>query len=113
MDTLPQQLGDLLLPLAYGLAVFVLLMLIFRWLRRFRALRWVAVPYTLGALTLGVVFGLRLALDRSGAAMDGGTYMVLLALLVICWGFVGLGLAEELLLDRWIVRRGASIPRLV
>jgi small-conductance mechanosensitive channel/CRP-like cAMP-binding protein len=59
------------------------------------------------------VFGLRLALDRSGAAMDSGTYTVLLALLVICWGFVGLGLAEELLLDRWIGRRGASVPRLV
>jgi small-conductance mechanosensitive channel/CRP-like cAMP-binding protein len=116
MDSLLQQLGDplaLLLPLAYGLAVFVLLMLIYRWLRRFRALHWVAIPYTLGALALGVVFGLRLALDRTGAAMDAGTYEVLLAALVICWSFVALGLAEELLIDRWIVRRGASIPRLV
>src|SRR5690349_11390304 len=115
MDTLFQQVGDplALLPLAYGLAVFVLLMLLYRWLRRVRALRWVAVPYTLGALALGVAYGLRLALDRAAAPMDAGTYEVLLATLGICWGLVALGLAEELLIDRWIIRRGAAVPRLV
>jgi small-conductance mechanosensitive channel/CRP-like cAMP-binding protein len=116
MSVLLQLIDDplgLLLPLAYGLAVFALLMLIYRWLRRFRALSWVAIPYTIGALTLGAALGLRMALDRAGAAIEGSTREVLLAVLVICWSFVALGLGEELLLDRWILRRGAGIPRLM
>jgi small-conductance mechanosensitive channel/CRP-like cAMP-binding protein len=116
MNALFQLIDDplgVLLPLAYGLAVFALLMLIYRWLRRFRALRWVALPYTIGALTLGAALGLRLALDRTGLPIEGGTREVLLAVLVICWSFVALGLGEELLIDRWILRSGAGIPRLM
>src|SRR5258706_4505851 len=112
MDVLFQAIDDpleVLLPLAYGLAVFALLMLIYRWLRRFRALSWVAIPYTIGALTLGAALGMRVMLDRAGAAIDGGTREVLLAVLVICWWFVRLGLGAERPVDRWSFARCAAI----
>src|SRR6266516_4281661 len=115
MIMLIEQLGDptvVLLPLAYGLAAFVLLMLIYRWLGRFRALRGVAIPYTIGALTLAVAIGLVTALNLLDMALDDSLRAILLSILVLSWSFVAIGLGEELLLDRWIVRRGATVPRL-
>ncbi|HEX9439746.1 MAG TPA: hypothetical protein VF909_08700, partial [Roseiflexaceae bacterium] len=107
-----EQLGDatvVLLPLAYGLAAFVLLMLIYRWLGHFRALRGVAIPYTIGALTLAVAIGLVTALNLLDLALDDTLRAILLGVLVLSWSFVAIGLGEELLLDRWIVRRGATV----
>jgi small-conductance mechanosensitive channel/CRP-like cAMP-binding protein len=115
MIMLIEQLGDatvVLLPLAYGLAAFVLLMLIYRWLGHFRALRGVAIPYTIGALTLAVAIGLVTALNLLDLALDDTLRAILLGVLVLSWSFVAIGLGEELLLDRWIVRRGATVPRL-
>jgi small-conductance mechanosensitive channel/CRP-like cAMP-binding protein len=115
MDTLFQQFGDplaLLLPLAYGLAAFALLLLIRRLLRPYRTLEGVSLPYLLGALVLCFAIGLTAALNRTGAPIDPSLRNTLLALLIFCWGFVGLGLAENLLLERWIARGGRAIPRL-
>jgi CRP-like cAMP-binding protein len=56
MSALLQLIDDplgLLLPLAYGLAVFALLMLLYCWLRRFRALSWVGTPIGEMALLTG------------------------------------------------------------
>jgi small-conductance mechanosensitive channel/CRP-like cAMP-binding protein len=110
-----QQLGDptaLLLPLAYGLAVFALLIGIYSLLSRLHPLRWIAVPYTIGALALGVGVGLRAALDRMGLALGESARGTLLVIVSICWTFVAIGLGEELLIDRLIGRRGVAVPRL-
>jgi small-conductance mechanosensitive channel/CRP-like cAMP-binding protein len=115
MDTLLQQLDNplaLLQPLAYGLAVFVLLLVIRRLLRPYRTLVGLSLPYLLGTLALGFTISLMAALDQAGAPIDQLLRNVLLALLIFCWGFVGLGLAENLLLERWTTRGGTPIPRL-
>jgi small-conductance mechanosensitive channel/CRP-like cAMP-binding protein len=115
MDPLLQYLHDpgaLLLPLAYGLAAVALLMLLYRLLLRVGRMHVGAIPYTLGALALGVAIGLRAALDRLGLPIDLTLRNALLAILVLCWGLVGLRLGEYLLVDRWMVRGGARVPRL-
>jgi small-conductance mechanosensitive channel/CRP-like cAMP-binding protein len=110
-----QQIGDstaLLLPLAYGLAVFALLLGIYLWLGRLERLRWIGIPYTIGALALGIGIGLRAASDRIGIAMADGMRATLLLISVLCWAFVAIGLGERLLIDRWIGRHGVAVPRL-
>jgi small-conductance mechanosensitive channel/CRP-like cAMP-binding protein len=115
METLLQDLqlsGELILPLAYGLAIFILLMVIRRLLRRYRTLEGLAFPYVIGALAVGGAVALTAASSRLGVVADNTLNNILLATLVLCWGFVGLGLAENLLLERWLTR-GANVPRLV
>jgi small-conductance mechanosensitive channel/CRP-like cAMP-binding protein len=102
-----------LLPLVYGLAVFVLLLLIDRLLRRLGALRPLAIPYLIGALALSLAVGATTGLAALGQPIDPTFHDVLLAVIVCSWGFVGLGLLEDLLIDRWARRQGAGMPRLM
>ncbi len=100
-----------LLPLVYGLAVFALLLIINRLLRRSGALRPLAIPYMIGALALSLAVGVTTALD--GQPIDRTFHDLLLAVLVCSWGFVALGLIEDLLVGRWAKRGGASMPQLM
>jgi small-conductance mechanosensitive channel/CRP-like cAMP-binding protein len=106
-------LSTLLLPLVYGLAVFALLLIINRLLRRSGALRPLLIPYLVGALALGLAVGVTTALARAGRPMDATFHDILLAVIVCSWGFVALGLIEDLLVERWARRSGAAMPRLV
>jgi small-conductance mechanosensitive channel/CRP-like cAMP-binding protein len=113
MDTLLQNLdpATLLLPLVYGLAVFALLLIINRLLRRSGALRPLAIPYIVGALALSLAAGIMTAL--AGRPIDRTFHDILLAVIVCSWGFVALGLIENLLVVRWAKRSAAGMPRLV
>jgi small-conductance mechanosensitive channel/CRP-like cAMP-binding protein len=102
-----------LLPLVYGLAVFALLLVIYRLLRRSGTLRPFAIPYIIGAVTLSIAIGLTAIFNRLGQPMDSGLYKLLLAVSVCSWGFVGLGLSEDLLVGHWIRRGETRLPRLV
>ncbi|MDQ2997376.1 MAG: mechanosensitive ion channel family protein, partial [Chloroflexota bacterium] len=104
-------ISTLLLPLVYGLAVFALLLLINRLLRRSGALRPLAIPYLIGALALSLAAGLITAL--ASRPLDRTFHDLLLAVIVCSWGFVALGLLEDLLVVRWAKRSAASMPRLV
>jgi len=106
-------LSTLLLPLVYGLAVFALLLIINRLLRRSGALRPLVIPYLIGALALSLAIGVTAALAAIGRSIDPTFHDILLAVIVCSWAFVGLGLVEDLLIDRWARRRGAGMPRLV
>src|SRR5215218_84248 len=113
METFLQNisLSSLLLPLVYGLAVFALLLLINRLLRRSGALRPLAIPYLIGALALSLATGVITAL--AGRSLDRTFHDLLLAVIVCSWGFVALGLIEDLLVIRWARQRGGSMPQLV
>src|SRR5215213_8850662 len=113
MDTLLQNFDPsmLILPLVYGLAVFVLLLIINRLLRRSGALRPLAIPYLVGALALSLAAGVTTAL--AGRPLDRTFHNLLLAVIVCSWGFVALGLIEDLLVVRWAKRSAAAMPRLV
>lgn len=114
METLQNlNLSTLLLPLVYGLAVFVLLLIIYRLLRRSGALRPLALPYFVGALALSLAAGMTRALDQAGQSIDPTFHDILLAVIVCSWGFVALGLIEALLVDHWARRSGVVVPRLV
>jgi small-conductance mechanosensitive channel/CRP-like cAMP-binding protein len=116
METLLRDLqisSTLIVPLVYGLTIIALLLVIERLLRRSGMLHGFGIPYLLGTLTLSLAVGLTTAFKQLGQPIDGTLYSALLALIVCAWGFVGLGLAESLLIDRWIKRRGANVPRLV
>ncbi|HEU5103558.1 MAG TPA: hypothetical protein VFU22_31295, partial [Roseiflexaceae bacterium] len=105
--------STLLLPLVYGLAAFVLLLIIGRLLRRSGTLRPLALPYLVGALALSLAIGVTTGLAAIGRPIDATFHDVLLAVIVCSWGFVGLGLLENLLVDSWARRRGAGMPRLM
>src|SRR5947207_3895125 len=96
------QLYTLLAPLVYGLAIFVLLLIINRLLRRSGALRPLALPYLVGALALSLTAGISAAL--ASRPIDRTFHDLLLAVLVCSWGFVALGLIEDLLVVRWAKR---------
>ena len=104
-------LSTLLLPLVYGLAVFALLVIINRLLRRSGTLRPLALPYLIGALALSLAVGVITAL--AGRPLDRTFHDLLLAVIVSSWGFVALGLIEDLLVVRWAKRGAAVMPRLV
>jgi small-conductance mechanosensitive channel/CRP-like cAMP-binding protein len=104
-------LSTLFLPLVYGLAIFALLLIVNRLLQRSGALRLLAIPYLIGALALSLAVGVTTAL--AGQPIDRTFHDLLLAVLVCSWGFVALGLIEELLVGRWAKRGGASMPQLV
>src|SRR5439155_2110824 len=106
METFLQNvsLSTLLLPLVYGLAVFALLLIINRLLRRSGALRPLVVPYLVGALTLSLAAGVTTAL--AGRPIDRTFHDLLLAVIVCSWGFVALGLIQDLLVGRWAKRGG-------
>src|SRR5215212_9197698 len=113
MDTLLQNfnLSTLILPLVYGLAVFALLLIINRLLRRSGALRPLALPYLIGALALSLAAGVTTAL--AGQPIDRTFHDLLLAVIICSWGFVALGLIEDLLVGRWARGGSASMPQLV
>jgi small-conductance mechanosensitive channel/CRP-like cAMP-binding protein len=100
-----------LLPLVYGLAVFALLLIINRLLRRSGALRPLAIPYVIGALALSIAAGL--ATLPADQPVNRTFHDILLAVLVCSWGFVALGLIEDLLVVRWAKRSAAAMPRLM
>jgi small-conductance mechanosensitive channel/CRP-like cAMP-binding protein len=103
--------STLFLPLVYGLAIFALLLIVNRLLQRTGALRPLAIPYLVGALALSLAVGVTTAL--AGQPIDRTFHDLLLAVLVCSWGFVALGLIEDLLVGRWAKRGGASMPQLV
>jgi small-conductance mechanosensitive channel/CRP-like cAMP-binding protein len=100
-----------LLPLVYGLAVFALLLIIDRLLRRSGALRPLAIPYLIGALALSVAASATTVL--AGRPLDRTFHDILLAVIICSWGFVALGLIEQLLVSRLARRGRASMPQLV
>jgi small-conductance mechanosensitive channel/CRP-like cAMP-binding protein len=104
--------SDLILPLVAGLAAVVLVLAIRRLLRRAGMLRGLGIPYLLGTLALGATTGLWTYSRETGQPIDGTIRSVLLALVAGCWGLAGLGLAEELLVRRWMGRGGGAPPRL-
>ncbi|MEO7912708.1 MAG: mechanosensitive ion channel family protein [Roseiflexaceae bacterium] len=105
------QISTLIMPLVYGLAVFALLTIINRLLRRSGALRPLALPYLIGALALSLAAGVISAL--AGQPLDRTFHDLLLAVIVCSWGFVALGLIEDLLIVRWAKRSAVAMPRLV
>jgi small-conductance mechanosensitive channel/CRP-like cAMP-binding protein len=111
MNLLLQEPALLVLPLVSGLAVFALLLMIRRPLRRSGMLRGFGVVYTIGALTLAVAAAATV-LRWAGYPLDPTARLALLAVNVCCWGFVGLGLTEDLLVRRLGGPGGVAIPRL-
>jgi small-conductance mechanosensitive channel/CRP-like cAMP-binding protein len=81
-----------------------------RLLRRSGMLQPLAIPYLLGTLALSVAAGLA-ALPAS-QPINRTFHDTLLAVLVCSWGFVALGLIEDLLVVRW-AKHSATIPQLV
>ncbi|HWQ15488.1 MAG TPA: mechanosensitive ion channel family protein [Roseiflexaceae bacterium] len=105
--------ANLLPPLLYALAAGAGLLLVFRLLRPYHTLRGLAFPYALGAVTLALAVFLSANLGAAGMPMDPRLQHALLAVLLFAWGFVGFGLAENLLFERMMKRGGMSVPRLV
>jgi small-conductance mechanosensitive channel/CRP-like cAMP-binding protein len=115
MDTLLRDIQlstELIVPLALGLAAFTLIMVIGRLLRRFGTLRIYTIPFTLGAFGLAVAIGLRAAAGQPGLTIGSSLRTALLATLICCWGFVGLGLLEDMLIARWVLGSHSRVPRL-
>ena len=102
----------MILPLVAGLAVFALLLMIRRVLRHKLAIRGFGIAYLIGALTLGVAVGARVLVAEQAQPLDPTFQSALLALLACSWGFVGLGLAEHILLKYWLGQGRSAIPRL-
>jgi small-conductance mechanosensitive channel/CRP-like cAMP-binding protein len=100
------------LPLVAALAVLAPLLLIRRMLRRAGLLRGLGIAYLFGALALSAALALALYLRQAGRALDGTSRTILLAAIACCWGSVGIGLAEELLIRRWLAPGGVAVPRL-
>jgi small-conductance mechanosensitive channel/CRP-like cAMP-binding protein len=104
--------ASLILPLVAGLAVFVLLLIIRRMLRRAGIARGLGIAYVVGAGALGATFGAVALAAEQGQPPDAAFRTGLLAVLACSWGVVGLGLAEHLLVRRWIARGQTQVPRL-
>jgi len=102
----------LILPLVAGLAVFTLLLIIRRPLRRMGGVRGLGIAYLLGALALGVAVGATVLATEQAQPIDLMFRNVLLAILLCCWGLVALGLIEHVLLRHWLGQGGPAIPRL-
>jgi len=102
----------LIVPLVAGLAVFALLLIIRRLLRRMGGVRGFGLAYLLGALALGVAVGAMVFLMEQGQPIDPAFRSALLAILVCSWGLVALGLVEHMLLKHWLQQGGPAIPRL-
>jgi predicted MFS family arabinose efflux permease len=115
---MPQMLSSLqspsvmILPLVAGLAVFTLLLIIRRLLRRMGGIRGFGIAYLLGALGLGVAFGATIIAIEQDQSIDLTFRSVLLAILICSWGLVALGLIEHLLLKYWLGQGRPAIPRL-
>src|SRR6266542_3621049 len=97
-----QSSSEMILPLVAGLAVFTLLLIIRRLLRRMGGIRGFGIAYLLGALGLGVAVGATVLAIEQGQSIDLTFRSVLLAILVCSWGLVALGLIEHLLLKNVI-----------
>ncbi len=107
-----QSSSEMILPLVAGLAVFTLLLIIRRLLRRMGGIRGFGIAYLLGALGLGVAVGATVLAIEQGQSIDLTFRSVLLAILVCSWGLVALGLIEHLLLKYWLAQGHPAIPRL-
>src|SRR5215211_7779814 len=115
---MPQMLSSLrspsvlIVPLVAGLAVFALLLIIRRLLRRMGGVRGFGIAYLLGALALGVAVGTTVLALEQDQPIDLTFRNVLLAILACSWGIVALGLIEHMLLKYWLGQGGPAIPRL-
>ena len=76
----------LIVPLVAGLAVFTLLLIIRRLLRRMGGVHGFGIAYLLGALALGVAVGTTVLAFEQDQAIDLTFRSVLLAILVCSWG---------------------------
>ncbi len=74
-----------------------------------RCARW-PIPYLVGALALSLA---TVITALAGRPIDRTFHDLLLAVIVCSWGFVALGLIEDILVGRWAKRGGASMPQLV
>src|SRR6266545_328458 len=107
-----QSSSEMILPLVAGLAVFTLLLIIRRLLRRMGGIRGFGIAYLLGALGLGVAVVATVLAIEQGQSIDLTFRSVLLAILVCSWGLVALDLIEHLLLKYWLAQGHPAIPRL-
>jgi small-conductance mechanosensitive channel/CRP-like cAMP-binding protein len=114
-----QLLDDFLQPsaalpaLLAGALVALALLVILRLLRALTALRGLKSAYLLGTATLSAGVMLQQAAVRSGRPLDPTLQHTMLAVLMFCWGYVGLGLLESMLLERWTARNSMAVPRLI
>lgn len=99
---------SLLTPLAAAVGTLLILLLIFRLLRRRLRARAFGVIYLGAALLLA----LALALDGEGLLPPGWPRGLLLAALLVAWGYLLFDLLEELLVEGALRRRGLPVPRL-
>lgn len=99
---------SLLTPLAAAVGTLLILLLIFRLLRRRLRARAFGVIYLGAALLLA----LALALDGEGLLPPGWPRGLLLATLLVAWGYLLFDLLEELLVEGALRRRGLPVPRL-
>lgn len=99
----------LLTPIVAGLGVVGLLLLILRLLRRSPRARAIGPLYLVATLLLGAA----LVLSGEGLLPPGWLRALLLAALVVLWGYIGFDLLEELTFERAMARRGVAVPRLV
>ncbi|MEI8167140.1 MAG: mechanosensitive ion channel family protein [Chloroflexales bacterium] len=100
---------SLLTPVAVGLGASVVLLIIFSQLPSSSRLRALGPVYVAATLLLG----LALVLDGEGLLPLGWPRDVLLATLVVGWGYIVFDLLEYLAFERSLARRGMSVPRLV
>lgn len=105
--------GNFVAPLLIAALLAGGLWLIHRLLDRYGSLRGLSIPYALGAIALSISVLVALGAAAAGVAIDARLQHALLAVLIFAWGFVALGLLENLLLERWMKRGGMSVPRLV
>lgn len=99
---------DLLAPVALGLGAVGLLLIIYRLLRRSPRVR------TLGPIYLGatLLLGVALLLNGEGLLPPGWPRSVLVAALLVVWGYICFDLLEYLTFERAMTSRGLAVPRL-
>lgn len=99
---------DLLLPLLAGGGAFLLLLLIRRPLRRRMRANSLGAVYLAGSALLGVL----LFLNGEDLLPVGLGRSLLIACLIVAWGYTVFDLLEELLFERALRRRGPGVARL-
>ncbi len=98
----------LLPPVALSLGVAALLLLIFRLLGRASRVRSLGPLYLAATLLLAIA----LFLDGEGLLPPGWLRALLVATLLVSWGYICFDLLEFLAFERSMSRRGLAVPRL-
>jgi small-conductance mechanosensitive channel/CRP-like cAMP-binding protein len=97
-----------LIPVVIASIVVLLLIVIRRMLRGSPRLRSLSLIY----LAATVLLGAALLLDGEGLLPRGWPRDLLVTTLMVAWGYIAFDLIEDLLIERALMHRGVSVPRL-